>query len=125
MYRNNIIAVCAIFCVVAVGAGMLVARLTSQSGVAAQPSSAGATSAPLIVAASQPTGIGVATATAAALFTRQPEPAPGATTVPAIDTAVAVAGGQQSTSVPNAALVPETSVYIEYTVQKGDILYTI
>jgi LysM repeat protein len=124
MHRNNIIAVCTIFCVVAVGAGLLVARLTSQSGVTAQSSSAGATSVPSLVAASQPTGIGVAAPTAAAI-TGQPEPTSGATRAPAIDTAVAVAGGQQSTSVPIAAPVPLAPIYIEYTVQKGDILYTI
>jgi LysM repeat protein len=124
MHRNTIITVCAIFCVVAVGAGLLVARLSGQSAIAVQPAEVGTTSAPPTVAAAQPT-IAAPTISAPAA-TSQPEPtsAPAATAAPASATAVPAATSQPQ---PTATAVPvaEAPAYIEYTVQKGDILYTI
>jgi len=128
MHRNTLIVVCAIFCVVAVGAGLLVVRLSGQSAVAVQPTEPGATSAPQTIAAAPPTS--AAPTIIAPAATSQPEPTstPAATSAPATDTAVPTATSQPeptSTPAPSAVPVAEAPAYIEYTVQKGDILYTI
>jgi LysM repeat protein len=122
MHRNNIIAVCAIFCVVAVAAGVLVSRLSRTQGLTAIPPTVigalGVTAPPaaiVAVTAAQPISAG---------STESPSAAPTTTPIPAAATALAADAPK-----PTATAVPATATnapaYVEYTIQKGDILYTI
>jgi LysM repeat protein len=122
MRRNNIIAVCAIFCVVAVAAGVLVSRLSRTQGVTAIPPTAlGAISvtappaAIVAVTATQPTSTG---------STESPTTAPTSTPIPAATTALAT-DASKPTATAAPAPVTNAPAYVEYTIQKGDILYTI
>src|SRR6478672_2484598 len=93
LHRNTLIAICAIFCAVAVGVGLFVANLSKQSGLIAQQPGIVATSLATAVAGAEPTA------------TSQPAP----------------------TSAPTATAAPisDAPAYIEYTVQKGDLLNSI
>src|SRR4051795_1395650 len=57
LHRNTLIAICAIFCAIAVGAGLFVANMSKQSGLIAQQSDAGVTSLPTAAASPEPTPI--------------------------------------------------------------------
>ena len=116
LHRNTIIAVCALFCVVAAGAGLFVANLSKQSGLVTQQPGLSATSQPPTAAAVQP-------APAADTPTAAREPTPTIAPVAALDTAEPSATSQPApTSAPAATTSPD---YIEYTVQKGDLLNNI
>ena len=55
LHRNALIAICAIFCVVAVGAGLFVANMSKQSGLIAQQPGTIATILPTVIAGAAPT----------------------------------------------------------------------
>jgi LysM repeat protein len=117
LHRNTFIAICAIFCAIAVGAGLFVAGLSKQSGLIAQQPGLSSTSQP-------PT----ATAQPADTPTAASEPIPTAATGAAVEPTEAPATSQPApTSAPAAtATAPSAaSAYIEYTVQKGDLLNSI
>ena len=126
LHRNTLIAVSVLFCVIAVGVGLFVANLSKQSGLITQQ--AGATSLPTsgganpTTIADQPTAVGTLVPTSdsvAALdpaeptATSQPKPTSAPTSTP--------------TSVPATTATPpdNAAAYIEYTVQKGDLLNNI
>jgi peptidoglycan DL-endopeptidase LytF len=121
LHRNTLIAICAIFCAVAVGAGLFVANMSKQSGLIAQQPGSDATSLPTAVAGAEPTAVDDLPTAAS-----QPVPtnAPIATLEPAEPTATSQ---PEPTSAPTATAetIGETAAYIEYTVQKGDLLNDI
>jgi LysM repeat protein len=120
LHRTTLITVCALFCAVAVAAGLFVANLSKQSGPITQQAAAGATN--------QPTS---AVATPSAANTPMPTSAPIAVIDPAGPTATSPAAPTSAIptqgGVPIATAVPTANVtgYIEYTVQKGDLLNSI
>jgi nucleoid-associated protein YgaU len=119
LHRSTLIAICAIFCAVAVGAGLFVAYLSKQSGLIAQQAGTDTTSMPTTVAAAQPTPI-------ADLPTAVP--APTSAPIAVLDPAEPTATSQPTpTSAPAATAAPISNEpgYIEYTVQKGDLLNNI
>jgi len=121
LHRNTLIAVCVIFCAIAVGAGLFVANMSRHSGLIAQQPGLSSTSQPPTAAATQPTPE-ADTPTAAR------EPTPTTAPVVALDPTESPATSQPaSTSAPVAtATTPSAaSDYIEYTVQKGDLLNSI
>jgi LysM repeat protein len=116
LHRNTLIAVSILLCVVAVGAGLFVANLNKQSGLITQQPGVSATAQPPTATAAQPTPDAdtpaVATAAPAVALdpTALPEtPQPEPTSEPAA----------------TAAAPDEAPAYIEYTVQKGDLLNNI
>jgi LysM repeat protein len=133
LHRNTLIAVCAIFCAVAVGAGLFVAKLSKQSGLITQQAGIDTTSLPTTIAGAEPTAIAdLPTAASASV----PTIAPIAVLDPADPTAVSQLGSTSApaatatlaaTSAPTATVAPtgNASAYIEYTVQKGDLLNSI
>jgi LysM repeat protein len=126
LHRNTLIAVCAIFCAIAVGAGLFVATLSKQSGLITQQA-ADITSLPTGTAA-EPTPIADEPTTASA-------PTPTSAPIAAIDSAEPTATSQPAPTSPTsteggvsaatAAPTGATATYIEYTVQKGDLLNDI
>jgi len=118
LHRNALIAICAIFCAVAVGAGLFVANLSKQSGLIEQQAGAATTSVPT-TAAAKPTSIADLPTVA---------PAPTSAPIAVLDPAEPTATSQPApTSAPAATAAPISNGpgYIEYTVQKGDLLNNI
>ncbi|SRR6266508_1682990 len=118
LHRSTLIAICAIFCAVAVGAGLFVANLSKQSGLIAQQAGAATTSVPT-TAAAKPTSIADLPTVA---------PAPTSAPIAVLDPAEPTATSQPApTSAPAATAAPISNGpgYIEYTVQKGDLLNNI
>jgi LysM repeat protein len=111
MVRFKILGIAGMFCVLALGVGVVVGRLFSTGAL--------------------PTG-GAATASVTQAMTQAPAQttiatAPAATTAPA-PTQLPAASTEAPTAVPAAPTAPQATAqvsYIEYTVQKGDILYTL
>jgi LysM repeat protein len=122
LHRNTLIALCAIFCAVAVGAGLFVADMNKQSGLITQQPGLSDASQPPTAAAAQPTP-------EADTPTAAPEPTPTSATVAAIEPVEPSATSQPApTSAPAATSSASSSTaaaYIEYTVQKGDLLNNI
>ena len=119
LHRNTLLIICAIFCAVAVGAGLFVANLSKQSGLITQQ--AGATSLPTTIAAAEPTPIADVPTAASA-------PAPTSAPIAVLDPAEPTATSRPvPTSAPAATAAPISNAptYIEYTVQKGDLLNSI
>jgi LysM repeat protein len=119
LHRNTLIAISALFCAIAVGAGLFVADMSRQGGVTAQPPGLSGTSQPP-AAATQPTA-------EADTPTATNEPVP--TSAPAAElnpTEPPATRQPEPTSPPDATTPPSsTAEYIEYTVQKGDLLNSI
>jgi len=118
MVRLKILGIAVAFCVVALGAGMIVGRLFSVGAL----STNSATAQPIQARKSpEPTGVaGVSQATIVAP-TQLPASSTGTPASPANTPAPTLAA-------PSATAVPTPTLeiaYIEYTVQKGDILYTL
>ena len=126
LHRNTLIAVCALFCVIAVGAGLFVANMSKQSGLITQQ--AGATSLPTsdgadpTTIADQPTAVGTLVPTSVSIAALDPAE-PTATSRPRPTSAPT----STPTSVPAATATPSdnAATFIEYTVQKGDLLNNI
>jgi LysM repeat protein len=121
LHRNTLITICAIFCAVAVGAGLFVANMSRQSGLIAQQPGTSATSLPTAIAGAEPTPI-------ADLPTVASEPEPTNAPIAALEPTEPTATSQpEPTSAPSATAEPvdEAATYIEYTVQKGDLLNDI
>jgi peptidoglycan DL-endopeptidase LytF len=119
LHRNTMIAICAIFCAVAVGAGLFVANLSKQSGLITQQAGIGATSLPTTIASAEPTPIADVPTVA---------PAPTSAPIAVLDPAEPTATSRPApTSAPTATAAPISNAlaYIEYTVQKGDLLNSI
>ena len=121
LHRNTLIAICAVFCAVAIGAGLFVANISKQSGLITQQPASSPDSQPPTAAAAQPTPdsdtptvASESTPTTAPIAALDPaDPSP--TSQPAPTSAPAA-------TAPAATAAPE---YIEYTVQKGDLLNSI
>src|SRR5689334_21705325 len=114
--RNTLIAVCVLFCAIAIGAGLFVARLSKQSGLIIQQT--GDTSLPTSVAATEPTPIADQPTAAS---TPIPTSAPSTALDPAEPTAASQSAPTSETptvgETPTAAPTGEIATYIEYTVQ--------
>ena len=120
LHRNTIIALCAVFCAVAVGAGLFVADMSKQTVLVTQQSGQSAASQPPTAAAAQPTPE-ADTPTAA-------EPSATSDPVAAIDPAEPSPTSQPEPTTapaPTTAASSTAAAYIEYTVQKGDLLNNI
>ena len=121
MHRRTIVAICVAFCAIAVGAGWVVAGMsTSPSGVSsAQTPGTPSTATPL-----KPTPARTSTpTTGSATATSPPTTASGTTSTPAAaptDAPAATPTAEASAATPAADLG-----YIEYTIQKGDLLNNI
>ena len=116
LHRNTLIAISAIFCAVAVGAGLFVANLSKQSGLITQQTGTSTTSLPTTVAFAEPTPIAAS------------EPATTSAPIAVLDPAEPTATSRPvPTSAPAATAAPISNAptYIEYTVQKGDLLNSI
>ena len=133
LHRNTLIIICALFCAIAVGAGLFVANMSKQSGLIAQQPGTIATILPTAVASPEPTPM-------LELPTIANEPIPTTAAIAELDSAEPTAASQPApTSAPSAtAEPPATAVpaatsaptsaeaaFIEYTVQKGDLLNDI
>jgi LysM repeat protein len=97
--------------------------MSSRSGVAAPPTAISITSAPLATIAPQPTAMSVAVGATqpAATSDAQPTSAPAATAIPSATSQPEPTAAPS----PTVALLTEAPTFVEYTVQQGDILYTI
>ena len=126
LHRNTLIVICAIFCAVAVGAGLFVANMSKQSGLIAQQPGTVATILPTAAPGAEPTSI-------ADLPTIASEPIPTIAPIAVLDPAEPTAASQPAptsapaTSAPAATSAPTSAeaAFIEYTVQKGDLLNSI
>jgi len=120
LHRNTLIAICALFCAIAIGAGLFVANLSKQSGLITQQAGAEPTSLPTSVAVAEPTAN-------ADLPTIAIEPVPTSAPIAVLDPVEPTAISQPApTNVPTATAAPTSAAaYIEYTVQKGDLLNSI
>ena len=126
LHRNTLITVCALFCAIAVGAGLFVANLSKQSGLITQqaadttslPTSTATESTPI---ADEPTTASAPTPTGAPIAALD-QAEPTATSQP-VPTSVAPPEGAEPAA--TAAPTGDTAAYIEYTVQKGDLLNDI
>jgi LysM repeat protein len=121
LHRNTLIAVCALFCAIAIGAGLFVANLSKQSGQITVQAGIDTTSLPTSVAVAEPT-------LNADLPTIAIEPVPTSAPIAVLDPAEPTATRQPTpTNAPAATTAPtgDTAAYIEYTVQKGDLLNNI
>lgn len=122
MHRNAIIGICVVFCVVAVGAGWVVAGMSTPSRGVTTAGTAAALlpSVSLVPATAQagaPTAASAAAttlATTASLATSLPPTAPATSPEPA-----------PTAAPPTAAPAAADPGYIEYTIQKGDLLNSI
>ena len=124
LHRNTLIAICALFCAIAVGAGLFVANMSKQSGLITQQAGTDTTSLPTSVA-TEPTQIADEPTAASA-------PTPTGAPIAVLDPAEPTATSQPTpTSAPTSALAAtaappdNASAYIKYTVQKGDLLNNI
>jgi LysM repeat protein len=122
MHRNTIIAICLAFCVVAIAAGWVVAGTSSRSAAvgaqATAPASSG-TATPQPTTADEPTSAPTAMPTAAPSAT--PADLPDPTSAPSAEPApAATAAPPEPTAAP-----PADTAFVEYTVQKGDMLNAI
>jgi LysM repeat protein len=129
LHRNTLIAVCALFCAIAVGAGLFVANLSKQSGLITQQASTDTPGLPTNIAGAEPTPLADdPSATSAPAPTSAPiaalDPAePTTTSRPAPTNGIPTEGG---TPAATAAPTDDAATsYIEYTVQKGDLLNSI
>jgi peptidoglycan DL-endopeptidase LytF len=126
LHRNSLIAICALFCAVAIGAGLFIANLSKQNGLITQQ--ADITSLPTTVAAAAPTPIADQPVIATEpMPTSAPSTAldpvePTATSQPAPTTSPPT---EAATQAANATSSSSEASYIEYTVQKGDLLNNI
>jgi LysM repeat protein len=125
LHRNTLIAICAVFCAIAIGAGLFVARMSRQSGLVAQQPGL-TTSQPLNATPlptpedATPTAASEPTSTSAPVAALEPTEPP-ATSQPAPTSGIPTqAGAPPATAAPSDA-----SGFIEYTVQKGDLLNSI
>lgn len=116
MHRNTIIAICVAFCAVAIAAGWGVAGLSGSPGasVAVQATATGPTSAP------QPTPDATQPAP---IVQAQPTAEPSTAAPPDTTAAPSTAAPPDATAAPSTPVASPS--YVEYTVQKGDLLYTI
>jgi LysM repeat protein len=136
LHRNTIITICAIFCAVAIGAGLFVAGMSKQSPLITQQT--GTTSLPTNVAAAseptpnaeQPSATSAPTSAPSAAL----DPAdPTATSQPTPTSEILTEAGAPTSGIPTQGGAPaattapasNTTAYIEYTVQKGDLLNNI
>ena len=145
MSRLQIVGLCVALCVVAVGIGLAVARVFGGGGivlgkattlVATAPGRIeAATSAPPATRTAPPTAF-PSPIPATAPPTAFPSPIPATATLAALPSPIRATATPAATVAPSPAPAatplpppPPTAVaeasYIEYTVQKGDILYTI
>ncbi len=120
MQRNSIIGVAVVFCVVAALAGYLVTGMSSTGGatISALPEVATVAGQPTETIEELPSPIPTDESTPTASSAAEPDPptaAPEATIAPAEPTAVP--------EPPTAA--PAGPTFVEYTVQKGDVLQVI
>lgn len=119
--RFRILGIAGTFCILALGVGMIVGRLFSTaalpSGNTATASSTQVTSGVLSPPSATP-ALPVATALPPPTDLVIPEP-----TEPSL--AVTASPSGEPSAVPAASPAPADASYIEYTVQKGDILYTL
>jgi LysM repeat protein len=135
MNRNGIIAICLVFCGIAVVAGWIVAGMSTSSAVIAvqATSEAPATVAPQaasVVAAgagaAQPAATSVPTPAAAPQAPTATLQAP--TTAPQAPSTAPTSAPATEISVPAPTIVataPVEPTFVEYTVQKGDLLNAI
>ncbi|HEX9371695.1 MAG TPA: LysM domain-containing protein, partial [Roseiflexaceae bacterium] len=120
---NMIIAIGVTFCVVAVGAGLLIAFVSSPNKGTGTPQ---ATSIASTTSQARPTNSSASAAPAAtaaataAPATSAPTQAPSAAT--AVPATPAATSKPAPTAAPAAAPTIAATGYVEYTVQKGDIL---
>ena len=128
LHRNTLIAICALFCAVAIGAGLFVANLSKPSGLITQQSGTEIISLPTTIAAAEPTPIAdepiITTEpvpTSAPIAVLDPAEPPAAS--PPAPTSIA----PTAEAAPSATGTPASNAvsYIEYTVQKGDLLNNI
>ncbi|HJZ45817.1 MAG TPA: LysM peptidoglycan-binding domain-containing protein [Roseiflexaceae bacterium] len=123
LHRNTLITVCAIFCAIAIGAGLFVANISKPSGLVIQQPGVSATSEPLTTA---PTSAPLAADAPTAILAPAPAPtdSPAATAKPAEPSATSQ---PEPTAAPTTTAVSPSAerAYIEYTVQKGDLLNNI
>jgi LysM repeat protein len=132
LHRNTLIAISILFCAVAIGAGLFVANLNKQNGQITLQ--AGVTSLPDTGATSEPTPL-AELPTATLIPTSAPiavlDPAePTAASQPAPTSEIPTeeaAPAATATAAPAATTAPtgDAPNYIEYTVQKGDLLNSI
>src|SRR5436189_6120564 len=111
LHRNTLIAICAIFCAIAVGAGLFVANLSKQSGLIAQQPGIVATSPPTAVAGAEPTPL-------ADLPTVASQPVPTSAPIAVLDPAEPSATSQPAptsapTAAPTAAPINDAPAYSE------------
>jgi peptidoglycan endopeptidase LytF len=126
LHRNTLIVICTIFCAVAVGAGLFVANMSKQSGLIAQQPGTVATILPTTAPGAEPTPI-------ADLPTIANEPIPTVASIAVLDPAEPTATSQATPTTAPAATAPAATTaptgteaaFIEYTVQKGDLLNSI
>lgn len=129
MHRNSIIALCAAFCAVAIVAGWIVAGMSSSGGPV---TAAGPTPA---VAPTLSTGSGTGTGQGDTPTEPAPSPAtPSATESAPAPTSPAEPASPEPAPALEPTLEPPTAApvagaaqpaFVEYTVRKGDLLYTI
>jgi LysM repeat protein len=122
LHRNTLIAVCALFCAIAVGAGLFVANLSKQSGLITQQASTDTPGLPTNIAGAEPTPLADDPSATSV-------PVPTSAPIAALDPAEPTATSRPApTSAPAATAAPTegaAATYIEYTVQKGDLLNSI
>ena len=122
MQLLRILGICAALCVAAMGIGLMVVSVVGTSGALSVSSMT--PTPPVIVQTAAPTGFPTEPAATipAATSVPPPTPSPAATDIPTPPPA--------ATDIPTPPPAPEATAvaepgYIEYTVQKGDILYTL
>jgi LysM repeat protein len=121
LHRNTLIAVCALFCAIAVGAGLFVANLSKQSGLITQQASTDTPGLPTNIAGAEPTPLADDPSATSA-------PAPTSAPIAALDPAEPTTTSRPAPTNGIATAAPTDDAatsYIEYTVQKGDLLNSI
>lgn len=126
MHRNSIIAICVAVCAVAIIAGWAISAMSRTAGAVITST---ATEAPGAGFSQTPGAIVPAPENATALSTPEAvptsslfvEPTPPVEATTAAEPTVAPA----PTSAPAVGAAPASPAFTEYTVQKGDVLYTI
>lgn len=123
MHRNTIIGICVAFCVIAVGAGWIVAGTsTAPVGVANALTPAALSTAtplkPTIARTSPPT-------TSSPTDTTAPTAASAATSLPTAAPTAALETAPTAAQAPTPTSPAADPGYIEYTIQKGDLLNSI
>jgi LysM repeat protein len=132
MNRNGIIVICLVFCGIAVVAGWIVAGMSTSSAVIAvqATSDAPATAAPqaasvVAVGAGAARPAATIAPTAAAAPQASPATLQAPTTAPQAPSAAPTSAPPTEVSVPAPTIVaaaPVEPTFVEYTVQKGDLL---